>query len=412
MGKYDKLKAQNQQITSDIKYEATHFQEISAEYNRVAEIYSAPSIILNDIDRQFSAATKLNGVDIAFLFFATALQCVRQYAFDSLHFKSKEERPSDKKAADNTWGHKKEHSDRSLFYYNPSLAEILSNPVPFDAQFGSSDFDLGLSGNLHRPKTLGHDPILGWIFGTANIATNTLTTWEWKSYHIKTGQTKNGNNRDKIIAPAKTLEIFEHVSNKLLGKEGRLDDSFSKEKLIHNPNSKFAGPAIIAASIGKEAIHLKSDVKSKNSLPLPIISTISPEFANTLAKYGLDMANVLTAGKQATYATLINFIIATIHRLLYDESRDGAQKLYEVRTRKILSYSNVIASASNVIFVALTAEATGGESLKKLDIGGLAVTLYRLIADAHFIKEVKIEFLEKQWYDDVVGEDYSFMEVK
>lgn len=45
--------------------------------------------------------------------------------------------------------------------------------------FGSKDFDLGIgSGFTHRAKTLGHDHILGWIFGTMNIATSTITVLE------------------------------------------------------------------------------------------------------------------------------------------------------------------------------------------------------------------------------------------
>ena len=49
------------------------------------------------------------------------------------------------------------------------------------------------------------------------------------------------------------------------------------------------------------------------------------------------------------------------------------------------------------------------KGLKYFDIGGLAVTLYRLINDHKFIKEVKLEFMEKQWYDIVLGDDYEFM---
>jgi len=53
---------------------------------------------------------------------------------------------------------------------------------------------------------------------------------------------------------------------------------------------------------------------------------------------------------------------------------DRRQSLYEVRTRKILTYSNVLATGSNVIYVALF------KDLTRLDVGGMLVTLYRLIA--------------------------------
>lgn len=419
MGKFDKLKKQNQQITVSIKQETEHLQEVADEYNRVADIYHSPAIILHDIERDFSRATKLNDLDISFLFFATALQCVRQYFLTN--FKDHKDRPSDKESAEDTWGHGEEHSSRGILRYNPSLIEIIANPVPFDVIFGGKDFGLGMGGNNHRFKTLGHDPILGWIFGTANIATNTVTLSDFKSYHVTTGHTKRGDARDKIVEPADTFEIFHHITNKLAAQEGRWSDNVDDNDFYSSKNHKFAGPAIIATSVFKEAIHLKTDIGSKDSLPIPIISTMSPELAQKLAKYGIDMCNIKTVGEQATYSMLINFLVATVHRMLYDEACGLSLSMYEVKTRKILAYSNVIASASNIIAVAVTeaiAVATENpelakKGLKYLDIGGLAVTLYRLISDYNFIKEVKLEFMENQWYDVVLGNDYEFMkEVK
>ena len=105
-------------------------------------------------------------------------------------------------------------------------------------------------------------------------------------------------------------------------------------------------------SLAKEYVHLKSDISTPHSLPIPAISLHDPELAKKLADYGFDAANIKTVGKQASYSMLINFIIAMIHRLLYNEEKDGDIKLYEVRTRKILLYSNLIATVSNVLYVA------------------------------------------------------------
>lgn len=414
MGKFDKLKAENQRITSEIKKEAGHFQEIANEYNRVAEIYHAPAVILHDIERDFSRATKLNGVDIGFLFFATALQCVRQYFLTP--FKFDKERPKDGDAANSTWGHRKTHSNRGIHYYNPSFQEILKNPVPFDAT-QQAEHIKGVfegTGHFYHRTTLGHDPILGWVVGTANIATSTLTTWDLKSYHVKTGSSKH----DKMIEVADTASVFSHTASKLLTKEGQFADHNLQDGMLkENKADRFAGPAIIALSLILEWDHLRSDIDSRISLPFPIVTAISPDLAGTLAKYGIDMCNIKTVGEQATYSMLINFLVATIHRMLYDENSGLSQSMYEVKTRKILTYSNVIASASNIIAVAVTeaiAVATKNpelakKGLKYLDIGGLAVTLYRLISDYKFIKEVKLEFMENQWYDLVLGDDYDFM---
>ena len=45
-----------------------------------------------------------------------------------------------------------------------------------------------------------------------------------------------------------------------------------------------------------------------------------------------------------------------------------------------------------------------------MDIGGIAVTMHRLISDTQFIRQVKSEFLEKEWQNAVLGEEYSFLE--
>lgn len=77
--------------------------------------------------------------------------------------------------------------------------------------------------------------------------------------------------------------------------------------------------------------------------------------------------------------------------------------MYEVRTRKILSYSNALATGSNVIVVAFT------KDLSKLDIGGILVTLYRLVSDYKFIHEVKRDFLNNEFYKMVVGDQFDFI---
>lgn len=394
MGKYEKLRNDAKTAVTGVKKQAAHFQEVADEYRRVENTYSNAAVIISDIEKQFETATKLTKTDITFLFFATALQCVRQYFLTPFR-----ERLTDQEAAKNTKGHSKESSDRHHQYYNPSLEEIISNPVPFDAIYGSKDFDLGMGGKNHRAKTLGHDPILGWIFGTANIATSTLTTWDFKSYHIKTGLIASGAARDQITNRADTGKVFSSVFDKIL-------------------NQGIDGKSKMGASLIKEAVHLKSDVGSTQSLPIPIISSaISPEAAQKLAEYGIDTANILNVGKQASFSMLINFLVSMIHSLLYDEARDGSRTLYQVRTRKILSYSNLIATASNIVAVAVMEVAgayTGNADLMKkglkiFDIGGLLVTCHRLISDQKFIKEVKLEFLEHEWYNVVYGEEYKFM---
>ena len=88
-------------------------------------------------------------------------------------------------------------------------------------------------------------------------------------------------------------------------------------------------------------------------------------------------------GISAVLSILINMVISLLHGLYYDEGSDGNRDLFEVRTRKILLYSNTLASTGNIAATLITKNA------KMLDIGGLLVTISRLYTDARFIARAK-----------------------
>ena len=92
---------------------------------------------------------------------------------------------------------------------------------------------------------------------------------------------------------------------------------------------------------------------------------------------------------EASLSSLINSIIGMIHRLFLDEEK-GEEKFFEVRTRKIILYSNLIASTSNVIASVLL------DRYDLLDVGGMLVTITRLITDVRFICKVKDEFVQNK----------------
>ncbi len=361
-----------------------HMQMIADESARVAEVAANAEQILDEIDEKFEKYTGLNKLDVSFLFLAVALQVVRQYTLTKFP-----ERLDDQTAANNTIGHGEEHSNRKHRYYNPSLEEICSNPVPFDANFLANGALEGGGYMGHRLTAIGHDPILGLIFGTANIVTSTLTNKNLQSYHIYTGYDKLGRSKDCLKNKANTGLVISKTKDKLLheGVEG-------KEK--------------VGASLLKEIIHLRSDIYTKNSLPLPIVTVIDAGLAAELAQRGLDMANIVTVGKQMTFSVFINTMISMLHGLFYNESVEYSRRVYEVRTRKILSYSNFIASASNLIYVGANVSLGNESAWKSLDIGGLAVTLYRIATDAKFIRQVKREFIEQEFFAQIRGSEYDF----
>lgn len=374
---YNELKERRKLVSTEIQKTLSNMETIRMETKRVEYVAHNAESILDDLDAQFEEKTGLTKIDVTFLFFAVALQVARQYLITKFPT-----RLSDQEAANNTFGHKEEHSDRTHRLYNPSLEEIITNPVPFDANIGA-DGALSGGGKLgHRVTALGHDPVLGLIFGTANIATSTLTNYTLQSFHIKTSDL----NRDYFANRARTDLVFWYAGNKLF-------------------NQGFAGKKIVIASLIKEIIHLKSDIDTKNSLPLPFISLYDPKLASDLAEYGIDMSNIVTIGKQAVLAGFINWLVSTIHGLFYFVDKDKIEKsLYEVRTRKILMYSNVIASVSNLVIVGVT------QNLKLLDVGGLIVTLHRIYTDQTFIRNVKREFVLGEFNKLIEGEVLKLQE--
>ena len=340
------------------------------ETHRICEVVENTRGILDDLDEQFCKQTGLTKIDMEFLFVAIGIQIARQYLLTKFS-----QRLDDQSAAKNTLGHGDEHSNRKHRYYNPSLEEIITNPVPFDANVGANGALSGGGKMGHRVTAIGHDPILGLLFGTANIATSTLTTSSFESYHIYT----NDNGRDYFKTHARTELVLSSTFDKMI-------------------NCGMDGKIKVAASLMKEIIHLKSDLNTKNSLPLPIVSVINPKLASELASYGLDMANIVAVGRQASYSLMIHSMIAMIHGLFFDGIDSLDRKLYEVRTRKILSYSNFVASSSNLAVVAVT------KDMQLLDLGGLAITIYRLITDAKFICKVKEEFVFGKYHELIMGD--------
>ena len=373
----ENLRKKRNLIIEKINNNLSEMNDIYEETNRVKTVVENTRVILDDLDEKFCEKTGLNPEEVALMFFAVGLQIARQYLLTKFP-----KRLSDKEAAKKVKGKKEEHSNRKHRYYNPSLEEIASNPVPFDANIGSNGNLKGGGKMGHRVTTLGHDPILGLIFGTANIATSTLTTSSFLSFHIYTE-----NKRDYFKSKASTYKVLEATVNKTLyqGIEGK---------------------KIIATSFIKEIIHLQSDMYTKNSLPIPFISAMNPKLASKLAERGLDMANILTVSKQVTYAMFINDIIAMLHTLFYDGNTEMEEKLHEVKTRKIIAYSDMIASASNLGVVAFT------KNLNLLDIGGITVAILEFIKYREFQKKVKEEFIFGSYKNMVMGDKYNMIEIK
>lgn len=111
------------------------------------------------------------------------------------------------------------------------LANSTVSKVPYDAQDNrnTTKYVEGLSAYYHRLLSLGHDPLLGFIFGVFDILTGRMTTID------KTG---------KIVS-----QVMENYADR-------------KESNIFS-------------AIAKQIIHLKSDITTSMGLPAPLMGVFN-----------------------------------------------------------------------------------------------------------------------------------------
>ena len=136
---------------------------------------------LERIDREFKERTRLQDADAAFVVAATMLQVARVLVINSL---TEVERAGAGNAKEDAL-----HSFQGRVFSGfddgapaesgrlfASKSHILSSRgVPYDATRYEAENLKIFKGANHRFATLGHDPVLGLVFGTSNIMTNSIT---------------------------------------------------------------------------------------------------------------------------------------------------------------------------------------------------------------------------------------------
>ena len=385
------------QLRQDDRMALDQMDAVIAETRRVAEVAHNSEERLRKIQDEFNRLTGLDRTDYAFLGLATAMQVARWaiiahfsklgQGFDpNERMKDNDQRIKDleRKQRDEFKNGRYTKGDEVKQGKYKDWLQILYNGVPFDTSKGTKQFNLGIGGPTHRIKTLGHDPILGWIFGPMNIMTDLMTTNDFLSYQVTNGE---------VVGRASTMKGF----------YGMYESTMEDKKRL-------------ASAIVAEAIHLESDKFTKIGLPIPLLSSVCEPLAKALSEHHYDnmcfCRDLKTVALQAGFSMIINLIIGLVHGLFFDESKHRDRDLYACKTHKILMYSNVMSSASNLIYTGIKAYATGPSAWKNLDIGGLGVTLYRLIADTKFIYRVQEEFVEKEFNKLIQGDGEWQMTIK
>lgn len=396
---------------SDINQSINNINTIADKFETAADLAQNADYIISDIEKQFNQYTGIfNKKDQAFLWVAVGLQCVRWIFQPQIDVMDKvEPDKSDRVTADE--GKKLENKENSDWYNKNkdkeakegkylSWQEYFTNAVPYDAMKGTEDIfvdgvgndEVNFCGKNHHSATLGHDPILGYIFGTFNIMTSTITFHRW-------------NLLSRIVD-------YPNVTKQRI---------FFREIIKQVVESEKEDKLRIPAAVARQALHIQSDKYTKIGLPIPMLNAKkqqellnkgwnSKELDKLMNELNISFTkNIKTVNIQLVISSIINIVIFSLHNLMYDENTDGEYDLYSVRTSKIIKYSNLIADGVNLgaVSAGLIAGLYSGdkklikESVSHMDIGGYINTINSIIYNKKIQNQIEEEFLSQHWSEYV-----------
>ncbi len=367
-----------------------------------------------EIDRKFKEVTKLHKADYAFMFAAIGLIIAKQF-FLKLDLDSKITADQTDTDFHEKYDNKTDDSSTAKRYYAPMDQIANSDKVPYDVVKNTSKYSsgketgLGLSPKNHRYRSLGHDPALGLVFGTGNIMTNTATFYS------------DSEPLQQITAIRPILSYHVSFDDRIKYTNPHITTNASTVRMVKKMIDRIKDePKAFLAALVKEIRHIRSDEKSIAGIPIPFLTYfLGSDKAQELASKGFNYANLKVVAEQALISEFINFLVSFFYRIyciwdLVKEADNWKEKadvilhgkldiFDEVRSRKIILYSNVIASLTNVLVCgggALLASAAENAELSKkflehLDIGGYLVTIRHLYTDGRFIAKVKKEFIRQ-----------------
>lgn len=377
----------NEYITERVANDIINDQRVEEIISSAVKEYGEN---LDRIDYEFKQLTKLQDSDAAFVFGATAFQIIRVLLINkftkiepagkgSIETSLKDLQKKIFKPLDKTPG------ENHLLY--ASKHHILDNRgVPYDAtSFADFNNDI-FKGANHRFGTLGHDPLLGLIFGTANIMTNTITC-----------PPSNSMFKGIDLLP-KTFNVAYDIGGKnphiLSADPSGVSAQFLTPLMLASAaNRILVEPDAAAAALIKQIIHIGTDLYTPMGIQLPFENLILDKATTEKLTSYVSMGDIVKVGGQAAGAIAINWLVAALHGCSLFNKDDGTEfcsEMHQVRTKKILLISNSIATSSSVIQAAIT------KNPRNLDIGGAAVLIYRLFTDTKFISKLKQEFMTSE----------------
>ena len=375
------------------------------------------NVIISDIDKQFSEKTGItNCKDMVFLWGAVGIQCVRWLLIPTLDEEtltpttedrkdSKSEGEKDKTATSKELNKTKDEREGQEF---PDEKSIMMLPVPYDAMKGTKDivipgvteYGKNIYSMNHHSATLGHDPIIGQVIGSANIMTRSIT------FHDTVMTTR------KVINPSGRQQ--EVVKKPYYNKKMMVEDAIKSYNEEHGR---------LKTALIKENLHLQSDKYTRTGLPIPLLTPALQQKLLMMNWNSKELGDVLKgAGKgialNLSISALINSAVGTLHGFCYDENKDDTIEIYGVRTKKVIATSNVIAESLNIGTIAagsIVGALTENTQLIKraishFDIGGIITAIHQVASSKKLQEEIRREFLEQELYNHFTSQKYSFLE--
>ena len=421
LDKYQKIKDEfedgEKKFSSELEKFSNSVDEIHEHAGKTLNDLKNVNIIISDIDKQFAEKTGIVNVkDMAFLWGAVAIQCARwilipTFDLDSLNPTTSDRKDSasegkkDKTASGKELDKYKEERDKQKF---PDKKNIILLPVPYDAMKGTEDivipgvteFGKQIYSMNHHSATLGHDPIIGQVIGTANIMTRSIT---FHDLTLTTRKVEIPSGRTQVVVKEPVYSIPKMIKDVI---ETSSEDT---ERIV--------------TALLKENLHLQSDKYTKTGLPIPLLSAGMQQKLLDSKWNSKELENVIKGAVKGiaenfVVALIINTIVGTLHGFCYNEANDESRRLYSVRTRKVVATSNVIAESINLAAVAggtIAGVVSENEQLIKksishLDIGGMIEAIHQIYKSKKLQEEVRREFLEQELFNHFTSNKYSFLE--
>lgn len=393
MSTADELLARKNATIKALDNTISSLDDIQKETKRLHSIAINTTNILTDLDEEFSKRTSLGWQDIKFLFAATALQCIRIYVINTLT----KVQPAGAGNVKENFLHKIQGKLLGTLndgvpltpapYYAPLMQICTARGVPYDAtRFKGVNYGFFKEAN-HRFATFGHDPIVGLIVGTSNILTNTITC------------------RSKGPLP---VPITCHVEYDMDLKNPCIGDVCSTIEALKAAAYRIDNDAVsIVAALIKQIIHIGTDLYTPCGIQIPGANLIlDNRYTEELTKY-VSAGDFIKIGVSYQIFNLINMFISSLHMLTWQSTNHREKELHHVKTMKILEYSNIIATGSNVIINAVRAYFGDGKALKDIDFAGLIGTIMMLVRNDEIKRKIKREFIFGEYERMVTGDLYD-----